>query len=78
VGTGDHILQGGPPDTVAKLRTAPLWGLRTKSRFMHDLASLTLDHAIRRHDGEARDTARRFRELTDEEKRQILVFLQSL
>ncbi len=78
VGTGDHILQGGPPDTAAKLRTAPLWGLRTKSRFMHDLASLTLDQAIQRHEGEARDAARRFRELTDEEKRQILAFLQSL
>jgi len=78
VGTGDHILQGGPPDTAAKLRTAPLWGLRTKSRFMHDLASLTLDQAIQRHEGEARDAARRFRELTDEEKRQIIAFLQSL
>jgi CxxC motif-containing protein (DUF1111 family) len=78
VGTGDHILQGGPPETAAKLRTAPLWGLRTKSRFMHDLASLTLDEAIQRHEGEARETARRFRELTDQEKRQIIAFLQSL
>ena len=78
VGTGDQIVQGGPPDTAAKLRTAPLWGLRTKSRFMHDLASLTLDQAVQRHEGEARDAARRFRELTDEEKRQVLAFLQSL
>src|ERR1700746_63505 len=42
VGTGDGIVQGGPPDTANKLRTSPLWGLRTKSRYMHDLKSLTL------------------------------------
>ena len=47
-----------------KLRTAPLWGLRTKSRFMHDLASLTLEDAIRRHRGEARHVTARFRALT--------------
>jgi CxxC motif-containing protein (DUF1111 family) len=78
VGTGDHIVQGGPPDTAPKLRTAPLWGLRTKSRFMHDLASLTLEHAIRRHAGEAREVVRNFRQLTDQQKQQLLMFLQSL
>ncbi len=78
VGTGDHIVQGGPPDTAAKLRTAPLWGLRTKSRFMHDLASLTLEQAIRRHNGEAREVIRGFRQLTDQEKAKLLAFLQSL
>jgi CxxC motif-containing protein (DUF1111 family) len=78
VGTGDHIVQGGPPDTAPKLRTAPLWGLRTKSRFMHDLGSLTLEQAIRRHAGEARDVVRSFRQLTDQQKQQLLTFLQSL
>jgi CxxC motif-containing protein (DUF1111 family) len=78
VGTGDHIVQGGPPDTAAKLRTAPLWGLRTKSRFMHDFASLTLEQAIRRHNGEAREVIRGFRQLTGQEKAQLLAFLQSL
>lgn len=78
VGTGDRIVQGGPPDTASKLRTAPLWGLRTKSRFMHDLGSLTLEQAIGRHRGEAREVARRFGELTDQERRQIMTFLQSL
>jgi CxxC motif-containing protein (DUF1111 family) len=46
IGTGDGIVQVGPEDTAAKLRKGPLWGLRTKSRFMHDLASLTLEDAI--------------------------------
>jgi CxxC motif-containing protein (DUF1111 family) len=78
VGTGDHIVQGGPADTAPKLRTVPLWGLRTKSRFMHDLASLTLEQAIRRHAGEAREVIRNFRQLTDQQKQQLLTFLESL
>jgi CxxC motif-containing protein (DUF1111 family) len=78
VGTGDHIVQGGPPETASKLRTVPLWGLRTKARFMHDLASFSLEEAIHRHGGEARVVTRHFRELTDQEKQQLLVFLRSL
>ena len=53
VGTGDGIVQAGPADTANKLRTVPLWGLRIKSRFMHDNASMTLSDAIQRHAGEA-------------------------
>jgi len=68
----------GPQDTAAKLRTAPLWGLRMKSRFMHDLASLTLENAIRRHRGEALQVERRFRNLTDTEKQQLITFLKSV
>ena len=78
IGTGDGIVQVGPQDTANKLRTAPLWGLRTKSRFMHDLASLSLENAITRHDGEAREPARRFRELSPEEKRALITFLRTL
>jgi CxxC motif-containing protein (DUF1111 family) len=78
VGTGDGIVQGGPPDTAKKLRTSPLWGLRTGSRYMHDLASLTLENAIQRHKGEAREVVGRFRQLSGQEKQQIITFLQSL
>ena len=53
IGTGDGIVQIGPQDTANKLRTAPLWGLRTKPRSMHDLRSLSLENAISRHAGEA-------------------------
>src|SRR3984885_8731559 len=52
IGTGDGIVQVGPQDTANKLRTAPLWGLREKARFMHDLKSLSLEDAIHRHDEE--------------------------
>jgi CxxC motif-containing protein (DUF1111 family) len=78
VGTGDGIVQAGPQDTAEKLRTAPLWGLRTKSRFMHDLASMTLESAIARHRGEAEQVERHFRALTASQKQQLIVFLKSL
>ncbi len=78
VGTGDGIFQAGPADTVNKLRTAPLWGLGVRSRYMHDLASQTLEKAIRRHAGEAGDVIGRFRELSGQERQQIITFLQSL
>jgi CxxC motif-containing protein (DUF1111 family) len=78
IGTGDGIVQVGPQDTANKLRTAPLWGLRTKPRFMHDLKSLSLEDAIRRHDGEAREPARRFKTLSPEERQALITFLTTL
>lgn len=79
VGTGDGIVQGGPADTINKLRTAPLWGLRTKTRFMHDLKSESLVDAINRHRREAREVIENFREeLTPAQQQQVLVFLKTL
>ena len=78
IGTGDGIVQVGPQDTANKLRTVPLWGLRTKARFMHDLKSLSLENAISRHDGEAHDPAKRFKELSPEDRTALITFLQSL
>ena len=78
IGTGDGIVQVGPQDTANKLRTAPLWGLRTKPRFMHDLRSLSLENAISRHEGEAQEPARRFKELSPEEREALITFLNTL
>ena len=78
VGTGDGIVQAGPQDTANKLRTTPLWGSHTKSRFMHDLASFTLEDAIQRHGGEARAVTSRFNGLSPQEKQELLTFLRSL
>src|SRR5271155_4972987 len=78
IGTGDGIVQVGPQDTANKLRTAPLWGLRTKARFMHDLGSLSLENAIVRHDGEAHDAAEDFRELSPQEREALITFLKTL
>lgn len=78
IGTGDGIVQGGPPDTQNKLRTAALWGLRMRPRFMHDLKSLSLENAIGRHHGEAEHVTQGFNELTATQKQQLLTFLNSL
>ncbi len=78
VGTGDGIVQGGPADTANKLRTAPLWGLRIKARFMHDNASATLGDAIQRHGGEAQNVITMFNGLTATQQQQLITFLQSL
>ena len=76
--TGDGIVQAGPQDTANKLRTAPLWGLRMRPRFMHDLKSLTLEDAIERHKGEAEDVTERFFDLTAAQRQQLFTFLNSL
>lgn len=78
IGTGDGIVQVGPQDTANKLRTVPLWGLRTKARFMHDLKSLSLDDAIQRHKGEASQVERRFDDLSPTDREALLTFLNSL
>jgi CxxC motif-containing protein (DUF1111 family) len=78
IGTGDGIVQNGGQATANKMRTAPLWGLRTHDRFMHDAASLTLFNAILRHDGEASVIRSRFRNLTSNDQDALLEFLTSL
>jgi CxxC motif-containing protein (DUF1111 family) len=78
VGTGDGIVQNGPRSTVSKLRTAPLWGLRTRTRFMHDGETVTLNEAILRHGGEASTSSRAYRFLRGNARAQLLTFLSSL
>ena len=78
IGTGDGIVQNGPPTTRNKLRTAPLWGLRTRNQFMHDGQSLTLNGAILRHAGEAQAVISSYRRLTDARRAQLITFLRSL
>jgi len=80
IGTAGGIVQTATAqDTAFKFRTAPLWGLRVRPRYMHDLRSLTLEDAIERHHGEAEFVSRRFREeLTPDEKQDLVSFLNSL
>jgi CxxC motif-containing protein (DUF1111 family) len=76
--TGDGIVQTPPEDTANKLRTAPLWGLRVRPRYMHDLRSLTLENAIDRHGGEATEVRQEFQRLSESEKQELFLFLNSL
>jgi CxxC motif-containing protein (DUF1111 family) len=78
VGTGDGIVQNGGASTRNKLRTPPLWGLRTRSRFMHDLFNTTRFNAIQRHTNEAEPVIQNFLNLSTTQQNQILTFLNSL
>lgn len=81
IGTGDGIpvLPGEEyAETAPRMRTAPLWGLRTRNRLMHDGLAFTVDEAIQRHRGQAEATRRRYDALDRAEKRALLRFLNSL
>jgi len=78
VGTGDGIVQNGDQSTANKLRTPPLWGVRTRTRLMHDGLSLTYEEAIRRHGGEAAHVIGRYQRLDQRQRMQLIRFLRSL
>jgi CxxC motif-containing protein (DUF1111 family) len=61
-----------------KVRTAPLWGVRLRSRLMHDGATVTLFDAVDRHRGEAEGTRSRFKRLSPADREALLEFLKSL
>jgi CxxC motif-containing protein (DUF1111 family) len=61
-----------------KIRTAPLWGLRLRSRLMHDGGSIQVDDAIRRHSGESAKMTEKFLKLKPAEQKAVLTFLGSL
>jgi CxxC motif-containing protein (DUF1111 family) len=78
VGTGDGIVQNGGAGTANKMRTPPLWGVRTRTRLMHDGLSLTFEEAVRRHGAEARVVTMKFNQLNDTQRAQLVKFLRSL
>ncbi|HEY0768607.1 MAG TPA: di-heme oxidoredictase family protein [Steroidobacteraceae bacterium] len=61
-----------------RMRTAPLWGVRTHPMLMHDGASQTLRDAIVRHRGEAADVTKRFERLSHADQEALVDFLESL
>jgi len=78
IGTGDGIVQNGGQSTRLQVRTAPLWGIRTRGRLMHDGASFTVDDAIARHAGQAATAAANFANLSAANKSNLLAFVLSL
>ena len=81
LGTGDGIpITPNPEDasTANQIRTAPLWGLRTRNRLMHDGLSFTREDAIRRHGGQGAGVRATFDALTPAQKAALLAFLDSL
>jgi len=67
-------------------RTTPLWGLglvkellpNGQSGFLHDGRARTIEEAILWHGGEAAKSRNAFKALTGDQRRQLILFLQSL
>ena len=78
IGTGDGIVQNGGPITRNMVRTAPLWGVRTRTNLMHDGLTFTFNEAILRHAGEATQVRARYQLLTPTQKKQLIMYLESL
>jgi CxxC motif-containing protein (DUF1111 family) len=78
VGTGDGIVQNGGQKTRTKLRTPPLWGVRTRDRLMHNGEALTFREAIMLHAGEATPAITGFNNLLEADKRRLIMYLESL
>ena len=85
VGTGDGIAQVNDPNTGQldqtmknKMRTAPLWGVRTRNELMHDGLNYTRNDAILRHANEANGVINSYRNLSTTQKNQLIDFLNSL
>jgi CxxC motif-containing protein (DUF1111 family) len=76
IGTADGIEQGLAKGT--EFRTAPLWGLSRRTRFMHDAKSNTIEDAILRHGGQAQPARDKFVALKAAERDALLAFLNSL
>jgi CxxC motif-containing protein (DUF1111 family) len=73
---GDGITQGVAGGR--QMRTAPLWGLRVRTTYLHDGRARSLDAAVLAHDGQGRGAAEEYRHLNDEDTRALRAFLQSL
>ncbi|HEY1434105.1 MAG TPA: di-heme oxidoredictase family protein [Thermoanaerobaculia bacterium] len=73
---GDGITQNLA--TGHLMRTAPLWGARKLTTFLHDGRATTLDAAILAHDGQARKARDRYAGLPGYKKTLLAAFLNSL
>ncbi len=67
-----------PGTTPSEWKTARLVGLGLRFEFLHDGRAQSLSEAILLHGGEATAARDAFRRLGDDERRQLLRFLQSL
>ncbi len=85
MGTGldDGYTEGSA--LTAEWRTPPLWGLGLSRNsqggqyfLMHDGRAKSIDEAILLHGGEAMQTKQKYLQLTADEKRKLIAFLESL
>lgn len=71
---GDQIGDDGDSLTRTRMmRTAPLWGLRFRTHFLHDGRATTVTDAIRAHSGQAANAARIYFEVLSSSDRQAIL-----
>jgi len=73
---GDGIEQGAA--NGREIRTAPLWGLRTLTQYLHDGRARTIEEAIGAHEGQGRASRDRFNALNANDRSRLMTFLRSL
>jgi CxxC motif-containing protein (DUF1111 family) len=76
---GDHI--GNDGDTVAqtqRMRTAPLWGLRFRTKFLHDGRASSVSAAIQAHAGQGAAAAAAFNALNSSDRSALLRSLNAI
>jgi CxxC motif-containing protein (DUF1111 family) len=74
LGNGIADKAAGPND----FRTPPLWGLRFQPHLMHSGEAESPHEAIELHGGEAAAARERYRQLSADDRRALLEFLDTL
>ena len=69
---------GGDGPSPSEWRTPPLWGVADSAPYLHDGRAATLEDAIRLHAGQGERAARKFAELSINERAQLVGFLKTL
>ena len=73
---GDGIASGVAGPTM--MRTTPLWGVRAKTRFLHDGRAENITDAITFHDGQGAASRNAFQSLSATQQQQLIAFLNTI
>jgi CxxC motif-containing protein (DUF1111 family) len=79
IGTGDGIVQNAGQSSANQIRTAPLWGVRARNRFMHQGLNVTIFDVIQLHAGQATAARNNFNNaLNAAQRSDLIAFVLSL
>jgi len=79
IGTGDGIVQNAGQGSANMMRTAPLWGIRARNRFLHEGLNVTIFDVIQLHAGQATAARNNFNNaLTAAQRSDLIAFVLSL
>jgi CxxC motif-containing protein (DUF1111 family) len=73
-----QVAKSDGPASAQEWRTPPLWGVADSGPWLHDGRALTLDEAVRLHEGEAAAVTKAYRRLPEADRQALLAFLGTL